>query len=75
MTSPPPVSLGRKVEVDLKLKQKKFEGLDRQAQQVIARVFFNDFSCQSKHSNRGTPIRVLLLAVWYNSSIAFGLHV
>lgn len=39
MTSPPPVSLGRKVDVDLKQKQKKFEGLDRQAQQVIARGF------------------------------------
>ena len=39
VTSPPPVSLGRKVEVDLKQKQKKFEGLDRQAQQVISRFF------------------------------------
>lgn len=29
-----PISLGRKVEVDLKGKQKKFEGLDRQAEQV-----------------------------------------
>ena len=29
-----PLSLGRKVEVDLKGKQKKFEGLDRQAEQV-----------------------------------------
>ena len=35
MTSPPPVSLGRRVQVDLKEKQKKFEGLDRQAEQVI----------------------------------------
>lgn len=29
-----PISLGRKVEVDLKGKQKKFEGLDRQAEEV-----------------------------------------
>ena len=35
MTSPPPISLGRKVEVDLKEKQKKFEGLDKQAVEVI----------------------------------------
>lgn len=31
-----PISLGRKVEVDLKGKQKKFEGLDRQAEQQSA---------------------------------------
>ena len=35
VTSPPPISLGRKVEVDLKEKQKKFEGLDKQAVEVI----------------------------------------
>ena len=35
VTSPPPISLGRKVEVDLKEKQRKFEGLDRKAEQVI----------------------------------------
>lgn len=38
VTSPPPISLGRKVEVALKEKQRKFEGLDRQAEQVINRV-------------------------------------
>lgn len=35
VTSPPPISLGRKVEVDLKEKQKKFEGLVKQAVEVI----------------------------------------
>lgn len=35
VTSPPPISLGRKVEVDLKEKQKKFESLDKQAVEVI----------------------------------------
>lgn len=35
VTSPPPISLGRKVEVDLREKQKKFEGLDKQAVEVI----------------------------------------
>ena len=39
VTSPPPISLGRKVEVDLKEKQKKFEGLDRQAEQVMCLCF------------------------------------
>lgn len=38
VTSPPPISLGRKVEVDLKEKQRKFEGLDRKAEQVIRRI-------------------------------------
>ena len=37
VTSPPLISLGRKVEVDLKEKQRKFEGLDRKAEQVIRR--------------------------------------
>lgn len=35
VTSPPPISLGKKVEVDLKEKQKRFEGLDKQAVEVI----------------------------------------
>ncbi|XP_068702619.1 trichohyalin-like isoform X3 [Montipora foliosa] len=36
VTSPPPISLGRKVEVDLKERKNKFEGLDRQAEQQSA---------------------------------------
>lgn len=36
VTSPPPISLGRKVEVDLREKQKKFEGLDKQAVEQTA---------------------------------------
>lgn len=39
VTSPPPISLGRKVEVDLREKQKKFEGLDKQAEEVIINSF------------------------------------
>lgn len=39
VSSPPPISLGRKVEVDLREKQKKFEGLDRQAEQVMCLCF------------------------------------
>lgn len=36
LTSPPPISLGRRVEVDLKEKQKKFEGLDKNAEEQSA---------------------------------------
>ncbi|KAL9971510.1 hypothetical protein ACROYT_G017681 [Oculina patagonica] len=36
VTSPPPISLGKKVEVDLKEKQKKFEGLDKNAEKQSA---------------------------------------
>lgn len=39
VTSPPPISLGKKVEVDLKEKQKRFEGLDKQAVEVIINSF------------------------------------
>jgi len=42
VTSPPPISLGKKVEVDLREKQKKFEGLDKHAVEVIInRIILN----------------------------------
>lgn len=40
VTSPPPISLGKKVEVDLKEKQKKFEGLDKHAEEVMINFDF-----------------------------------
>lgn len=40
LTSPPPISLGKRVEVDLKEKQKKFEGLDKNAEEVTTGINF-----------------------------------